>query len=184
MQKLSRPRCGNFARYGPSGIPSLTGQGALRGSCRSTWHICLTKRASRLLRYQEFNATGLLSRRAESIPSPKSRTLLRIKSSLRSNYDRDNSNEQGENDNQTKRTRYINHTIQRERRKTSMAPYFPLGTDGYSNDKEATATCFCGAVQLAFVRFIPECLTSPIDLHRPLTVSSIRLPVTALTAIN
>lgn len=33
-----------------------------------------------------------------------------------------------------------------------MAPYMPLGGDGYSNDKEATATCFCGAVQLAFVR--------------------------------
>ncbi|EIN05039.1 hypothetical protein PUNSTDRAFT_138221 [Punctularia strigosozonata HHB-11173 SS5] len=32
-------------------------------------------------------------------------------------------------------------------------PYFPLAgvaTDGWSNDDEATATCFCGAVQLAF----------------------------------
>ncbi|CZR65633.1 uncharacterized protein PAC_15533 [Phialocephala subalpina] len=32
-------------------------------------------------------------------------------------------------------------------------PYIPLANgpgDGYSNDKEATATCFCGAVQLAF----------------------------------
>ncbi|KAL9623662.1 MAG: hypothetical protein Q9160_002118 [Pyrenula sp. 1 TL-2023] len=31
--------------------------------------------------------------------------------------------------------------------------YFPLAsgaTDGYSNDHEATASCFCGAVQLAF----------------------------------
>jgi hypothetical protein len=33
-------------------------------------------------------------------------------------------------------------------------PYFPLAgsaTDGYSKEDEATATCFCGAVQLAFV---------------------------------
>ncbi|KAI5460593.1 Mss4-like protein [Mariannaea sp. PMI_226] len=32
-------------------------------------------------------------------------------------------------------------------------PYFPLAggaTDGWSNEDEATATCFCGAVQLAF----------------------------------
>jgi hypothetical protein len=32
-------------------------------------------------------------------------------------------------------------------------PYFPLAgaaEDGYSNDSECTATCFCGAVQLAF----------------------------------
>lgn len=32
-------------------------------------------------------------------------------------------------------------------------PYFPLAgctTDGYSNDDSATATCFCGAVQLSF----------------------------------
>ncbi|KAH7371143.1 Mss4-like protein [Pyrenochaeta sp. MPI-SDFR-AT-0127] len=32
-------------------------------------------------------------------------------------------------------------------------PYLPLAgltRDGYSNDKEATATCYCGAVQLAF----------------------------------
>ena len=35
-------------------------------------------------------------------------------------------------------------------------PYIPLAgaaNDGYSNDREATATCFCGAVQLAFVGF-------------------------------
>ena len=34
-------------------------------------------------------------------------------------------------------------------------PYIPLAgiaKDGYSNDQEATATCYCGAVQLAFVR--------------------------------
>lgn len=33
--------------------------------------------------------------------------------------------------------------------------YFPLASiakDGYSNESEATATCFCGAVQLAFAR--------------------------------
>ncbi|KAK5170375.1 uncharacterized protein LTR77_004962 [Saxophila tyrrhenica] len=30
-----------------------------------------------------------------------------------------------------------------------MAPYIPLGGDGYSNDKEASATCYCGAVQIA-----------------------------------
>jgi hypothetical protein len=27
-----------------------------------------------------------------------------------------------------------------------------IAKDGWSTDKEATATCFCGAVQLAFVR--------------------------------
>lgn len=33
-------------------------------------------------------------------------------------------------------------------------PYIPLAgvaTDGWSKEDEATATCFCGAVQLAFV---------------------------------
>ncbi|KAK5166250.1 uncharacterized protein LTR77_008511 [Saxophila tyrrhenica] len=29
-----------------------------------------------------------------------------------------------------------------------MAPYMPLGGDGYSNEQEATATCFCGTVQI------------------------------------
>jgi hypothetical protein len=59
---------------------------------------------------------------------------------------------------------------------TSMAtsadkskPYLPLAgsaMDGWSNEHEATATCFCGAVQLAFVS-LPStlacgvCLTSP-----------------------
>jgi len=36
-------------------------------------------------------------------------------------------------------------------------PYFPLSgvaNDGYNKDGEATATCFCGAVQLAFVRLV------------------------------
>jgi hypothetical protein len=34
-----------------------------------------------------------------------------------------------------------------------LQPYFPLAgqaKDGYSNAEEATATCYCGAVQLAF----------------------------------
>lgn len=34
-------------------------------------------------------------------------------------------------------------------------PYFPLAglaTDGFSNDEYATATCYCGAVQLRLVR--------------------------------
>ncbi|ORY61472.1 Mss4-like protein [Pseudomassariella vexata] len=29
-------------------------------------------------------------------------------------------------------------------------PYFPLANDGWSKEDEATVTCFCGAVQLAF----------------------------------
>lgn len=36
--------------------------------------------------------------------------------------------------------------------------YFPLAgqaDDGYSKESEATATCFCGAVQLAFVSRSP-----------------------------
>lgn len=35
-----------------------------------------------------------------------------------------------------------------------LKPYLPLAglaNDGWSNENEATATCFCGAVQLAFV---------------------------------
>ena len=34
-------------------------------------------------------------------------------------------------------------------------PYFPLAglaTDGFSNDEYASATCYCGAVQLRLVR--------------------------------
>jgi hypothetical protein len=37
--------------------------------------------------------------------------------------------------------------------------YFPLAgsaNDGWSNEDEATATCFCGTVQLAFVSLIPK----------------------------
>lgn len=36
-------------------------------------------------------------------------------------------------------------------------PYIPLNSgvdDGYSKDNEATATCYCGAVQLLFVSVI------------------------------
>jgi hypothetical protein len=36
-------------------------------------------------------------------------------------------------------------------------PYFPLASlanDGYNKDGEATATCYCGAVQLAFVCYL------------------------------
>ena len=38
-------------------------------------------------------------------------------------------------------------------------PYIPLASgadDGYSNEDEATATCFCGTVQLAFVSLALE----------------------------
>lgn len=38
-------------------------------------------------------------------------------------------------------------------------PYFPLAggaEDGWSKEDEATATCYCGAVQLAFVSLAPE----------------------------
>jgi len=39
-------------------------------------------------------------------------------------------------------------------------PYFPLAggaNDGWSKEDEATATCFCGAVQLAFVSSSQSC---------------------------
>ena len=38
-------------------------------------------------------------------------------------------------------------------------PYIPLAgcaDDGWSKEDEATATCFCGAVQLAFVSLAAE----------------------------
>ncbi|CAI6099093.1 unnamed protein product [Clonostachys chloroleuca] len=41
----------------------------------------------------------------------------------------------------------------------SSKPYIPLASlarDGWSTDEEATATCFCGAVQLAFT-FVCNC---------------------------
>lgn len=37
-------------------------------------------------------------------------------------------------------------------------PYVPLAggaDDGWSTEDQATATCYCGAVQLAFVRIVP-----------------------------
>lgn len=37
--------------------------------------------------------------------------------------------------------------------------YFPVAgqaTDGWSSEDEATATCFCGTVQLAFVSHLPR----------------------------
>ncbi|KAI1769415.1 Mss4-like protein [Hypoxylon sp. FL1150] len=62
-------------------------------------------------------------------------------------------------------------------------PYFPLtgvANDGWTKETEATATCFCGAVQLAFVSqpplaplFPPLCLppspqlTPPFPLPKP-----------------
>lgn len=49
-------------------------------------------------------------------------------------------------------------------------PYFPLAglaNDGWSKDGEATATCFCGAVQLAFVCHPPhKSHTGTTDLTR------------------
>ena len=38
-------------------------------------------------------------------------------------------------------------------------PYIPLAgcaDDGWSKENEATATCFCGTVQLAFASLAPE----------------------------
>ncbi|KAF1991104.1 hypothetical protein K402DRAFT_417168 [Aulographum hederae CBS 113979] len=52
-------------------------------------------------------------------------------------------------------------------------PYFPLASvtqDGYSNEEEATATCFCGTVQLAFPTKAPGLVDSFIcnctDCHK------------------
>ncbi|KAF8202744.1 Mss4-like protein [Mycena galopus ATCC 62051] len=52
-------------------------------------------------------------------------------------------------------------------------PWFPLAgsaTDGWSNDEEATATCFCGAVQLKFPTqgpgFIGSFLCNCADCHK------------------
>lgn len=52
-------------------------------------------------------------------------------------------------------------------------PRANLTEDGWSTEDEATATCFCGAVQLVFVRFLtrtpvpcetPNCLFPPRGL--------------------
>lgn len=47
-------------------------------------------------------------------------------------------------------------------------PYFPLAgqaDDGWSTEDEATATCFCGAVQLAFVSHLMffDCVHAGFD---------------------
>jgi hypothetical protein len=34
-------------------------------------------------------------------------------------------------------------------------PVAGLARDGWSTEEEATATCYCGAVQLVFVRIVP-----------------------------
>lgn len=50
----------------------------------------------------------------------------------------------------TKPDNYVNMSPSNDK----SAPYMPvagLARDGYSRDGEATATCYCGAVQLAFV---------------------------------
>ena len=53
-------------------------------------------------------------------------------------------------------------------------PYFPLAgaaRDGWSKEDEAKATCFCGAVQLAFVsllQFISNIISSN-TASKPLT---------------
>lgn len=44
-----------------------------------------------------------------------------------------------------------------DRPEDKSKPYFPLASqahDGYSNEEEATATCYCGSVQLAFVSLL------------------------------
>ncbi|KAI9690944.1 MAG: hypothetical protein M1822_008564 [Bathelium mastoideum] len=52
-------------------------------------------------------------------------------------------------------------------------PYFPLASianDGYNKDNEATATCFCGAVQIAFPTEAPGLVDSFVcnctDCHK------------------
>lgn len=56
-----------------------------------------------------------------------------------------------------------NHTTMSVKNADKSKPYMPLASltqDGYSNEDEATATCFCGAVQLAFVS-----LTASLSRH-------------------
>lgn len=46
-------------------------------------------------------------------------------------------------------------------------PYFPLAggaDDGWSTEDEATATCFCGAVQLSFVSYFLNGILSFISI--------------------
>jgi hypothetical protein len=52
-------------------------------------------------------------------------------------------------------------------------PYFPLAGashDGWSEEDRATATCFCGAVQLSFVCTYHSCY--PLSTSNMTTVSS------------
>lgn len=55
--------------------------------------------------------------------------------------------------------------------------YFPLAglaNDGWSTDDEATATCYCGTVQLKFVSRVSSLSMSscqsrmPLAVHRPI----------------
>ena len=55
-------------------------------------------------------------------------------------------------------------------------PYLPLAglaNDGWSTDDQATATCFCGTVQLSFVSRFPDFLG--IERHRHLEDVSVNL---------
>ncbi|KAF1960244.1 hypothetical protein CC80DRAFT_590530 [Byssothecium circinans] len=49
-------------------------------------------------------------------------------------------------------------------------PFAGLATDGWSTETEATATCFCGAIQLAFATTVPGLVTSFVchcsDCHK------------------
>ncbi|KAK9349564.1 Mss4-like protein, partial [Lipomyces doorenjongii] len=52
----------------------------------------------------------------------------------------------------------------------SKPPYIPLAgcaDDGWVKEDEATATCFCGAVQLAFVSLAPDSYLLPLLIPRP-----------------
>lgn len=49
-------------------------------------------------------------------------------------------------------------------------PYIPLAGgahDGWSKEDEATATCFCGSVQLSFVRLTPSIIRCPYTFPPP-----------------
>lgn len=48
---------------------------------------------------------------------------------------------------------------------SAKGPFFPLGNDGPENTAtQATATCFCGGVQLAFVS--EQCFPFPTENER------------------
>jgi len=71
-------------------------------------------------------------------------------------------------------------------------PYFPvagLANDGWSTDDEATASCFCGAVQLSFVSFRTEFVAAFLPSYIPPSqlmalVSSAHLSATVPTVTN